>query len=143
VTTCLLNPKAYAFMLALFPAFLRSDARSLVMLQQITGQTVYVSATPAPFELGLSTVIAEQVIRPTGLLDPEITLRPTKEQVEDLIGKMRKTMEQGERVLGVSGAGYQPTGGFLLEGQALAPDAALLELLRAGALCGDARSRVS
>ena len=53
----------------------------------------------SPFELERSTVIAEQVIRPTGLLDPEITLRPTKGQVEDLIGEVRKAAEQGERVL--------------------------------------------
>lgn len=81
------------------PSALDNRPQSFAEFQQITGQTVYVSATPAPFEMGLSTVIAEQVIRPTGLLDPEITIRPTKGQVEDLIGEVRKAVEQGERVL--------------------------------------------
>jgi len=81
------------------PSALDNRPQSFAEFQQITGQTIYVSATPAPFELGLSTVVAEQVIRPTGLLDPEITLRPTKGQVEDLIGEVRKAVEQGERVL--------------------------------------------
>jgi excinuclease ABC subunit B len=81
------------------PSALDNRPQSFAEFQQITGQTVYVSATPAPFELGLSTVIAEQVIRPTGLLDPEIVIRPTKNQVEDLIGEVRKAVEQGERVL--------------------------------------------
>jgi len=81
------------------PSALDNRPQSFAEFQQITGQTVYVSATPAPFELGLSAVIAEQVIRPTGLLDPEITIRPIKGQVEDLIGEVRKAAEQGERVL--------------------------------------------
>jgi excinuclease ABC subunit B len=53
----------------------------------------------AQYELGISAVIAEQVIRPTGLLDPEISIRPIKGQVEDLIGEIRRAVEQGERVL--------------------------------------------
>ncbi len=81
------------------PSALDNRPQSFAEFQQITGQTVYVSATPAPFELGLSTVIAEQVIRPTGLLDPEIVIRPIKGQVEDLIGEVRKAVAQGERVL--------------------------------------------
>ena len=81
------------------PSALDNRPQSFAEFQQITGQTVYMSATPAPFELGLSTVIAEQVIRPTGLLDPEIAIRPIKGQVEDLIGEVRKAVEQGERVL--------------------------------------------
>ena len=81
------------------PSALDNRPQSFVEFSQVTGQTLYVSATPAPFELERSTVIAEQVIRPTGLLDPEITLRPTKGQVEDLIGEVRKAAEQGERVL--------------------------------------------
>ena len=66
---------------------------------KITVQTLYVSATPAPYELDKSAVVAEQIIRPTGLLDPEISLRPTKGQVEDLIGEIRRAVEAGERVL--------------------------------------------
>jgi excinuclease ABC subunit B len=81
------------------PSALDNRPQSFAEFQQITGQTMYVSATPAPFELNLSTVIAEQVIRPTGLLDPQITIRPIKGQVEDLIGEARKAVEQGERVL--------------------------------------------
>src|SRR6188768_3897903 len=81
------------------PSALDNRPQSFAEFQQITGQTLYVSATPAPFELNLSTVIAEQVIRPTGLLDPQIELRPTKGQVEDLIGEARKAVESGERVL--------------------------------------------
>jgi len=81
------------------PSALDNRPQSFAEFQQITGQTVYVSATPAPFELKLSPVIAEQVIRPTGLLDPEITLRPTKGQVENLIGEVRLAVAQGERVL--------------------------------------------
>jgi excinuclease ABC subunit B len=81
------------------PSALDNRPQSFAEFQQITSQTVYVSATPAQFEMELSSVVAEQVIRPTGLLDPVITLRPTKGQVEDLIGEVRKAAEQGERVL--------------------------------------------
>ncbi|MFZ5493828.1 MAG: excinuclease ABC subunit UvrB [Verrucomicrobiota bacterium] len=81
------------------PSALDNRPQSFAEFQQVTGQTVYVSATPAPFELQLSQVVAEQVIRPTGLLDPEISLRPTKGQVEDLIGEVRKAVAAGERVL--------------------------------------------
>ena len=81
------------------PSALDNRPQSFAEFQQITGQTLYVSATPAKFELESSAVIAEQVIRPTGLLDPVITLRPTKGQVEDLIAEARRAAEQGERVL--------------------------------------------
>jgi excinuclease ABC subunit B len=67
--------------------------------KQLAGQTLFVSATPAAYEIEQSAVVAEQVIRPTGLLDPEITLRPTKGQVENLIGEIRAAVEAGERVL--------------------------------------------
>jgi excinuclease ABC subunit B len=81
------------------PSALENRPQSFEEFRQITGQTVFVSATPAPLELGWSTVVAEQVIRPTGLLDPEISVRPTKGQVEDLIGEARKAVAAGERVL--------------------------------------------
>jgi excinuclease ABC subunit B len=81
------------------PSALDNRPQSFDEFQQITGQTLYVSATPAKWELERSAVVAEQVIRPTGLLDPEIALRPTKGQVEDLIGEIRRAVEQGERVL--------------------------------------------
>jgi excinuclease ABC subunit B len=81
------------------PSALDNRPQSFVEFQQITGQTLYVSATPAKFEMERSKVVAEQVIRPTGLLDPEITIRSTKGQVENLIGEIRSAVEQGERVL--------------------------------------------
>ena len=65
----------------------------------VTGQTVFVSATPGSYELGRSSVVAEQVIRPTGLLDPEIEVRPIAHQVEDLIGEIEKAASARERVL--------------------------------------------
>ena len=81
------------------PSALDNRPQSYAEFLQITGQTLYVSATPAKYELERSAVIAEQVVRPTGLLDPEITLRPTKGQVEDLIGEVRAAAAKGERVL--------------------------------------------
>jgi len=81
------------------PSALDNRPQAFPEFQQITGQTLYVSATPAKFEMERSTVVAEQVIRPTGLLDPEISLRSTKGQVEDMIGEIRRAVEQGERVL--------------------------------------------
>jgi excinuclease ABC subunit B len=81
------------------PSALDNRPQSFAEFESITGQTLYVSATPAKFEIERSAVVAEQVIRPTGLLDPEITLRSTKGQVEDLIGEIRRAVEQGERVL--------------------------------------------
>ncbi len=66
---------------------------------EITGQTLFVSATPAPYELGKSTVIAEQLIRPTGLLDPLMEVRPIRGQVENLLGEIQAAVEKHERVL--------------------------------------------
>ncbi len=63
-------------------------------------QLVYVSATPGPYELTKSAgVVVEQVIRPTGLVDPEVEVRPVKGQVDDLLNEIRKRVEGGERVL--------------------------------------------
>ncbi len=62
-------------------------------------QVVFVSATPGAFELRHSTVVAEQLIRPTYLVDPEVELRPTKNQIDDLLNEIRKREEAGERVL--------------------------------------------
>jgi len=81
------------------PSALDNRPLNFEEFQKVTGQTVFVSATPAPFELERSTVVAEQVIRPTGLLDPEIELRTTKGQVENLIGEIQKAVTAGERVL--------------------------------------------
>jgi excinuclease ABC subunit B len=81
------------------PSALDNRPQNFEEFRQITGQTVFVSATPAKFELERSSVVAEQLIRPTGLLDPEITMRPTKGQVEDLIGEIKRAAAAGERVL--------------------------------------------
>lgn len=62
-------------------------------------QVVYVSATPADYELSRSTQVAEQIIRPTGLLDPEIEVRPVEHQVDDLIGEVRERVKKGQRTL--------------------------------------------
>ncbi|HWL16662.1 MAG TPA: excinuclease ABC subunit UvrB, partial [Opitutus sp.] len=81
------------------PSALDNRPQSFEEFDQITGQTLYVSATPAEFELKRSAVVAEQLVRPTGLLDPEIALRSTKGQVENLIGEIRAATAAGERVL--------------------------------------------
>jgi excinuclease ABC subunit B len=62
-------------------------------------QLVFVSATPGPFELRHSKVVAEQLIRPTFLVDPEVELRPTKNQIDNLLSEIRRREEAGERVL--------------------------------------------
>jgi excinuclease ABC subunit B len=65
----------------------------------LVGQVIYVSATPGEHERTVSSQITDQVIRPTGLLDPMVQVRPTKGQVEDLLGAIRKRAESDERVL--------------------------------------------
>jgi excinuclease ABC subunit B len=62
-------------------------------------QTVYMSATPAPYELRVSKGVAEQIVRPTGLIDPEVQIRPTRGQVDDLIEEIRTRAEAGQRIL--------------------------------------------
>jgi excinuclease ABC subunit B len=62
-------------------------------------QIVYVSATPGPFELRNSTNVAEQIVRPTGVVDPEVEVRTTKNQIDDLLNEIRRREEAGERVL--------------------------------------------
>jgi excinuclease ABC subunit B len=63
------------------------------------GQTVYLSATPGRYEMGLGAGIVEQIIRPTGLIDPEVVLKPTKGQIDDLLEEIRLRSERNERVL--------------------------------------------
>jgi excinuclease ABC subunit B len=67
--------------------------------EQRVNQVMYVSATPAQYELQRAKCIAEQIIRPTGLIDPEITVRPAHGQVDDLLGRMREVVASGKRVL--------------------------------------------
>jgi len=64
------------------------------------GQTVYLSATPGPYELGRSRgEFVEQVIRPTGLIDPEVIVKPTKGQIDDLVSEIRERAQRDERIL--------------------------------------------
>jgi excinuclease ABC subunit B len=81
------------------PSALDNRPQSIEEFERITGQTLYVSATPSEFEIRRSAVVAEQLIRPTGLLDPEIVVRPIRGQVEDLIGEIKAAAAAGERVL--------------------------------------------
>ena len=62
-------------------------------------QTIYVSATPGPYEIDKSTSVIEQLIRPTGLVDPTIDIRPSSSQVEDVLSEINKLIENGNRVL--------------------------------------------
>jgi len=62
-------------------------------------QVIYTSATPGPYELAHSQQVVEQIVRPTGLLDPQVEVRPTKGQVDDLIGEIRKRVAKRQRVL--------------------------------------------
>jgi excinuclease ABC subunit B len=63
------------------------------------GQVVYMSATPGPYELQHSTSVVEQIVRPTGLVDPEVQIRPTKGQIDDLMEEIRGRAENDQRVL--------------------------------------------
>ena len=67
--------------------------------EQRVGQAIYVSATPGPYEMERAHQVVEQIIRPTGLIDPEILVRPATGQVDDLLGEIRQVVERGDRVL--------------------------------------------
>jgi excinuclease ABC subunit B len=67
--------------------------------EELVPQLVFVSATPGAYELRNSTQVAEQIIRPTGIVDPDVELRPTKNQIDDLLNEIRHREEAGERVL--------------------------------------------
>lgn len=81
------------------PSALDNRPLTFVEFERHVNQVVYVSATPAQYELSRSSKPVEQVIRPTGLLDPPIEVRPTKHQVDDLISEIRKTIAKHQRVL--------------------------------------------
>ena len=66
---------------------------------QRIGQTVYLSATPGPYELERSDGVVEQIIRPTGLVDPLVVVKPTEGQIDDLLEQVRLRVERDERVL--------------------------------------------
>jgi len=67
--------------------------------EAVMGNTIYTSATPGPYEMGKAEQVVEQIIRPTGLVDPEVEVRPTTGQVDDLVGEIKQRVERGERVL--------------------------------------------
>ena len=67
--------------------------------EQVMGYTIYTSATPGPYEMKRSDQIVEQIIRPTGLVDPEVEVRPVKGQIDDLVAEIRTRVESGERAL--------------------------------------------
>ncbi len=67
--------------------------------EQVMGATIYTSATPSEYEMGHAEQVVEQIIRPTGLVDPEVMVRSTKGQVDDLVGEISQRVERGERIL--------------------------------------------
>lgn len=81
------------------PSALDNRPLTFIEYEKHVNQAVYVSATPAQYELSRSPEPAQQVIRPTGLLDPPIEIRPIDGQIDDLIGEIRKTIEKHQRVL--------------------------------------------
>lgn len=82
------------------PSALDNRPLSFAEFERMAGQTIYVSATPGDYERKQSNQrIVEQLIRPTGLIDPEIVVRPAKAQVDDLLDEIRKRVDKGERVL--------------------------------------------
>jgi excinuclease ABC subunit B len=81
------------------PSALDNRPLTFAEFEKQTNQALFVSATPGSYEHEHSEAIVEQVIRPTGLLDPEISVRPTKGQIDDLLVEIRKRVEKGQRVL--------------------------------------------
>ncbi len=81
------------------PSALDNRPLTFAEFERQINQALFVSATPGPYEFEHSQAIIEQVIRPTGLLDPEISVRPTKGQIDDLLVEIRKRVEKGQRVL--------------------------------------------
>jgi excinuclease ABC subunit B len=81
------------------PSALDNRPLTFIEYEKHVNQVVYVSATPAQYELSRTPEPAQQVIRPTGLLDPPIEIRPIDGQIDDLIGEIRKTIDKHQRVL--------------------------------------------
>jgi len=90
------NLVEYGFRL---PSALDNRPLKFAEYERLVGQSVYISATPADYERERSGAIVEQVVRPTGLLDPEIEILPATTQVDDLLSQIRKRVEKKERVL--------------------------------------------
>ncbi len=81
------------------PSALDNRPLTFEEFEQRMGYTIYTSATPGPYELGKAEQVVEQIIRPTGLLDPEVEVRPTEGQIDDLLAEIRARVAVGERVL--------------------------------------------
>ncbi len=81
------------------PSALDNRPLSFAEFEQRTGQVIYTSATPGPYELQAASQVVEQIIRPTGLVDPEVEIRPVEGQIDDLIGEIRRRVEVGQRTL--------------------------------------------
>ena len=81
------------------PSALDNRPLSFDEFEQRTGQVIYTSATPGPYEMRHANQVVQQIIRPTGLVDPEVEVRPTQGQIDNLLGEIRQRTERGERVL--------------------------------------------
>ncbi|MBW2021861.1 MAG: excinuclease ABC subunit UvrB [Deltaproteobacteria bacterium] len=81
------------------PSALDNRPLTFEEFEERVNQVIYVSATPGPYELSRAQRVTEQIIRPTGLVDPEIIVRPAKNQVDDLLGWIRDRIQRNERVL--------------------------------------------
>jgi excinuclease ABC subunit B len=90
------NLVEYGFRL---PSALDNRPLKFEEFEQLAPQTLYISATPGPYELEHSGQIVEQVVRPTGLIDPQVEIRPASTQVDDLFGEIRHCVARQERVL--------------------------------------------
>lgn len=81
------------------PSALDNRPLKFAEFEHVMGKTIYTSATPGTYELEHAEQVAEQIIRPTGLVDPEVDVRPTKGQIDDLVGEIKQRIEHNERVL--------------------------------------------
>ncbi|MCC7358452.1 MAG: excinuclease ABC subunit UvrB [Anaerolineales bacterium] len=81
------------------PSALDNRPLSFDEFEQRMGQVIYTSATPGPYEMGRAAQLVEQIIRPTGLVDPEVEVRPTQGQIDNLIGEIQARLARGERTL--------------------------------------------
>ena len=81
------------------PSALDNRPLTFAEFEDRIGQTIYLSATPGPYETRRSDGVVEQIIRPTGLVDPEVVVKPTEGQIDDLLEQVRARVERGERVL--------------------------------------------
>ncbi|HEX9801932.1 MAG TPA: excinuclease ABC subunit UvrB, partial [Gammaproteobacteria bacterium] len=81
------------------PSALDNRPLSFKEFEQRMGRVVYTSATPGPYEMERAEQVVQQIIRPTGLVDPQVEVRPVAGQIDDLLGEVRQRVERGERVL--------------------------------------------